>query len=340
MAEVLSQNQIDALLSAALNGSMDLDASNDDSTEKNFRKYDFYSPRKFTKDRLRILSGIFDNYTRILTSRINGLLHTGCDVEVESIEEQRYHDFSNALTEGDVLTITNLDYKDELFDESPILLHVTRPVLLSMLDRLIGCIGTPDHDLPDDYTLTDLELKLYETLMRDFISIMGGSWENYLPLAFKFGRIEANPTLVQLISLDETVVIVDIKLSFPNCEGRFSICLPGILLANLFADINKESANTRGSTENKADEIFTSLRTSDLQLVVELCRTSLHLSDLYHLNVGDVINLNRPVDSPVHINVGNRHWFDGKMGVHNKNLAIKIEETYQSREGDVDQDGK
>ena len=76
MAEVLSQSQIDALLNAARNGEMDLAAKAESSSEKKYRKYDFYSPRKFTKDRLKMLSGIFENYTRIINSRINGLLHT------------------------------------------------------------------------------------------------------------------------------------------------------------------------------------------------------------------------------------------------------------------------
>ena len=102
MAEVLSQSQIDALLNAARNGEMDLAAKAESSSEKKYRKYDFYSPRKFTKDRLKMLSGIFENYTRIINSRINGLLHTTCEIDVESVEEQRYYEFSNALLEGDV----------------------------------------------------------------------------------------------------------------------------------------------------------------------------------------------------------------------------------------------
>lgn len=335
MPEVLSQNQIDALLSSALSGNMDLAASSNEPPEKKYRKYDFYSPRKFTKDRLKILIGIFDSYTRILNSRINGLLHTACDVEVESIEEQRYYEFSNALIEGDVLTVASLNYKEKV-EETPILLHVTTPIMLSMIDRLIGGIGDPDDDLPSDYSFTDLELKLYETLMKDFVSIMGSSWENYLPLDFKFTRVETNPTLVQLISLDETVVIVDIKLRFPNSMGRFSICLPGMMLTNLFADISKENTGSRAVVEDRTDDIFTSLRNSDLELVVELCRTQLRLTDIYHLTVGDVIDLNRPKDSPVYVNIGGKRWFDAKMGVHNKNIAIKIGETYRSKEGEGD----
>ena len=115
MAEVLSQSQIDALLNAARNGEMDLAAKAESSSEKKYRKYDFYSPRKFTKDRLKMLSGVFENYTRIINSRINGLLHTTCEIEVESVEEQRYYEFSNALLEldfsadEDVVCITEND---------------------------------------------------------------------------------------------------------------------------------------------------------------------------------------------------------------------------------------
>ena len=105
MAEVLSQSQIDALLNAARSGEMDLAASAEKTTEKKYRKYDFYSPRKFTKDRMKMISGIFENYTRVINSRINGLLHTTCDVTVESVEEQRYYEFSNALSDGDAFTI-------------------------------------------------------------------------------------------------------------------------------------------------------------------------------------------------------------------------------------------
>ena len=66
MAEVLSQSQIDALLNAARSGEMDLAASAEKTTEKKYRKYDFYSPRKFTKDRMKMISGIFENYTRVI----------------------------------------------------------------------------------------------------------------------------------------------------------------------------------------------------------------------------------------------------------------------------------
>ena len=327
MAEVLSQSQIDALLAAAQSGAIDLDAPAEESEEKKYRKYDFYSPRKFTKDRLKMLSSIFENYTRVINSRINAMLHSSCEIEVESVEEQRYNEFSNALRDSDVLALVKID-KEELQEETPILVHLDTTVLLTMIDRMMGGEGNPDNNLESEYNLTDLELKMYADLMGDLMGVLGQSWENYMNLKFEYVRTEVNPTMVQLIGFDETVVIVGMNIRFPNdSDGRLSVCLPGVMLTNIFAEISKNTGrHTTG--EDKSDEIFGSLRESDLEIVAELARTRLLLSDLYHLNVGDVVDIKRPKDAPIYLNIGGRRWFDGRMGVHNKQKAVKIGETY------------
>ena len=326
MAEVLSQSQIDALLNAARSGELDVDKPAEKSEEKKYRKYDFYSPRKFTKDRLKMLNSIFESYARVINSRINALLHATCEIDVDSVEEQRYYEFSNALTESDVVALAEID-QEKLQGDDPILVHMDTPVVLSMLDRMMGGEGDPDPTVPNDYKLTDLELNMYDDLIADLIPILGGSWENYMTLHFSYVRTEVNPTLVQLIGYDETVVIVGLNIKFPNCTGRMSLCLPGVMLTNIFSEISKNTTR-RTSGEDKSDEIFGSLRESELEIVAELARTRILLSDLYHLNVGDVVDIKRPKDSPIFLNIGGRRWFDGRMGTSNKQVAVKIGETY------------
>ena len=326
MAEVLSQSQIDALLNAARSGELDVDKPAEKSEEKKYRKYDFYSPRKFTKDRLKMLNSIFEGYARVINSRINALLHSTCEIEVDSVEEQRYYEFSNALTESDVVALARIDL-EKLQGEDPILVHMDTPVVLSMLDRMMGGEGEPDPTLSSDYTMTDLELNMYENLISDLIPILGNSWENYITIHFDYVRTEENPTLVQLIGYEETVVIVGLNIKFPNCTGRMSLCLPGEMLTNIFTEISK-STSRRVTGEDKSEDIFSSLRESELEIVAELARTRILLSDLYHLNVGDVVDIKRPKDTPVFLNIGGRRWFAGKMGISNKQVAVKIGETY------------
>ena len=273
-----------------------------------------------------MLNSIFESYARVSNSRLNALLHATCEIEVESVEEQRYNEFSNALTESDVVALAKID-QEKLQEETPILVHMDTGVALTIIDRMIGGDGAPEPDLPSDYKLTDLELNIYEDVISQLISIMGGSWENYMPMEFSYVRTEVNPTMVQLIGFDETVVIVSISIKFPNCQGTMSLCLPGVMLANIFSEISKNNTR-RSSGEDKSDEIFGSLRESDMEIIAELARPRVLLSDIYHLNVGDVLDIKRPKDAPVYLNIGGRRWFDGRLGVHNKQMAVKIGETY------------
>lgn len=332
MPEVLSQSQIDALLNSMNNSGGDQSKKEEAPPEKKYRKYDFTSPRKFTKDRLKMLNSIFDNYSRVLTTRINGLVHTTCDIAVESVEEQRYFEFSNALTENAVLTTAHLVMKDKKEEEDPLLLYPTTPVMVSMMDRMTGGNGDVES-LSDDYTYTELDLKLYEILIQDFVSMMGVTWENYIQLDFEFGRVETNPTLVQLIGLEETVVLVDMKMSFENVEGSMSVVLPEAVLTSIFTEIAAGAKTKRPDHQDSAEEIFDNLRDSTLEIRAELARTTLRLDDIYRLNVGDVIDLNQKKDGALNLYVGGQRWFNGLMGVSDKKLAVKIKDVYHNAGG-------
>lgn len=330
MSEVLSQSQIDALLNAVRSGEKNLDQEPEEANKKSYRKYDFKSPRKFTKDRIKMLSGIFENYTRVINSRMNTLFHTTCDVMVESVEEQRYYEFSNALTDGDVLALVDAKVKDKT-EEVPALIHLSTSLGLCMMDRMMGGEGHMDLVPGGDYTYTDLELRLYENIITDLVSVMGVSWENYIAIDFQYSRTEVNPTLVQLIGLDEIVVIVDMKVQMGESSGRLSVVLPGMMLTNIFGEINRDNPVRKISGEDNSEEIFNQLRDSSLDIVAELGSTEMTLNDIYHLNVGDVIDLGQPKNSPVFLEIGGYNWFTGRMGTYKKNMAVKIDEVcYQA----------
>ena len=328
MADKLSQSQIDALLNAVRSGEKDLSETTEKTDETKYRKYDFTSPRKFTKDRMKMLQSIYDNYARIINTRLNTRLRTNCEVTVESVEEQHYFEFSNALTEGDVLTLSDVIIKDQTNDQS-MKVFLSAPTMMTMMDRMMGGEGDVDEDLASDYTYTDLELRLYEDIVQDLVAVMGNSWDNYIPIRFEYERIDVNPTLNQTEGLDEIVVIVDMKLKFPNIEGRMSICLPGEMLSTVFGIISTENPSRRSTAERKADEIFESLRDSELEITASLGSTQLFLEDIYHLNEGDVIDIGISKNSCAYLEIGGFRWFTGHMGTCKKNLAIKIDSVYQ-----------
>lgn len=338
MAEVLSQSQIDALLNSMLSGGGDSDKAEEKQPEKKYRKYDFTTPRKFTKDRIKMLNGIFENYTRVVSSRLNAQLRTTCEITVESIEEQKFYEFNNALTEGDVLAMVDVTIHpreeggEDILVDDPVMVYLSTSTALGMMDRMMGSESETEREVPMGYAYTDLELQLYEHVLRDIISLMGSSWENYVPVTFEYNHTQVNPTLVTLLNLDETVVLVDMKLDFGGSEGRMSVVLPGNMLVSVFGEVSRETMGRKVTSEDNSEEIFDRLRDSSLEIIAALGDTQLSLSDIYHLNVGDVVDLGRSKDSPVFLQIGGYQWFTGRMGTHKKNMAIKIDEVCYSAE--------
>lgn len=326
MSEVLSQSQIDALLSSVMQEGFSDDNEKKDETEKKYRKYDFYSPKKFTKDRLKILSSIYENYARIVSSRLNGMLRINSEVEVLTVEEQRYFEFSNALNDNDVLTIIDASVPDTS-EMDPIIMHISTQLMLSMIDRTLGSSESDVQEIPSDYTYTDLELSLYNNIARHIVGSMKDGWANYLELDFKMQKIEMNPGLMQTISSDETIVIIVLDVSFSGIKGQINICIPGSLLDIIFSIFDKRMM-TAGKginrEEESPEEILSSIKNTALEITAQLGEAQLLLSDVYNLHVGDVINLNQPKDSEICLYIEDTPWFKGKLGVHNKNMAVKI----------------
>jgi len=152
--------------------------------------------------------------------------------------------------------------------------------------------------------------------------------------------VEENPSMFQGISVDETVVIIMLKISMGDeIEGAMNICLPGTLLFNIFDIIEKtkhlaDKDNENAQRDNK-EEILESIKESEMEVMAQLGVARLNLDDIYNLHVGDVIDLNKPQDSTVSVHVEGQPWFKGKLGVHNKNIAVKIEERTENRRSDV-----
>ena len=327
MADVLSQSQIDALLNSMQNAESETKASEPEKKPKQeYRKYDFYSPKKYTKDKLKMLRSIYDNYCRIATSQINGLFRLVSEVEVVGIEEQRYYEFGNALNETDVLTVAEVELPDNSTNP-PVLFHIAPTLMTAMIDRMLGGLGF-DRTIDISYTYTDIELALYEKIIKYLVAINTDVWGAHITLKTEFEHIEENPSMFQGISVDETVVIIMLNIMLGDLSGTMNICIPGTLLSNIFdiIDKTKHIAKKGEHVKSNREEIMDSIRESTMDVMAQLGVAKLNLDDVYNLHVGDVIDLNKPQDSLVSLFIEGQPWFNGQLGVHNKNVAVKIED--------------
>ena len=263
MADVLSQSQIDALLNSMQNAETEESSFQKPKPQEKYRKYDFYSPKKYTKDKLKMLQSIYDNYSRIATSMINGLFHTASEVEVIGVEEQRFYEFGNALNETDIITLARVGLQDHS-KNPPMVIHISPVLMSSMIDRLLGGTGT-DTQVDGSYTYTDIEIALYENIIKYLVDITKDVWSSYIHLQVEFERVEENPSMFQGISVDETVVIIMLKISMgEHMDGAMNICLPGTLLFNIFDIIEKTKhladKDAEGAQRDNKIEILESIK--------------------------------------------------------------------------------
>lgn len=337
MPEVLSQSQIDMLLNSMKNGGQQ-DSLEEKKENKNYRVYDFYSPKKFTKDKLRILKGIYDNYCRIATSQINSLFRVNSEVTVISIEEQRYYDFSNALSDEDILTLVNVVLPEER-KNPPVLMHISQILMANMIDRMLGGV-VYDTSIDSSYSYTDLEMPLYEKIIKYLMNIIRDAWSSYVRLDVSVERIEENPSLLRDIGVDETVVIVMLNVDMQEISGKITFCVPGDLLAAIFRIIEKGKNPEEQYGNLQAgirEELLGKIKKSVFNVEAKLADAQLNLRDICGLQVGDVINLRRKNDSEIDIYVEGQPWFYGKLGVHDKHMAVKISRRYMESLQDAEE---
>ena len=352
MSDVLTQSQIDALLSsvqasgnfdkpdnAADTGStVETAVIGDPDKEKKYRKYNFHTPKKFTKDRLKLLRSVYENYARLIASHMTSFLRIGCEIELFEIEEQRYYEFSNALGDENLLAFINVQFENNEIEEDPLLLVMSDSVMYTMLDRLLGGSGEESGAGEEEQQgggYTDIEIAVYETVLEHVAPIMDDVWQNYLNIKFRYNKIESNPNLIQVIPIDEIVVIITFNITVRETSGQISVCLPVSILDKLFKHFEQVNvAGSRKKDSQTADEkqnIIRGIENSVLEVKAEFENSNIMLEELYSMNVGDILNLNIPKESEVNINIGDKQWFKGKLGVYRENVAVKLTGIYREQ---------
>lgn len=155
--EVLSQNEIDALLSAISSGEMDADELKQDEKAKKVRTYDFKRALRFSKDQIRSLTRIHENFARLLTTFYSARLRTFVQISVASVDQVPYEEFIRSIP---TMTILNTYSLAPL--EGKILIEYDPTIAFAMLDRTLGGSGGSVNKINN---LTEIET----TLMTQFL---------------------------------------------------------------------------------------------------------------------------------------------------------------------------
>ncbi len=328
MAEVLSQNEIDALLNALSSGEVDVKEIKDNSFEKKVVKYDFRNPQKIAKDQLRTLEIIHDNFSRLLQTFLSGYLRAPVKISVLTVDQYAYSEFTNAISNPAFLSLVNFDPLN-----GQIIVDISTNIAFTIIDRLLGGDG---EKLVDIRSFTEIELTLLRNMMKRIIDLMAQAWDNVIILTPSLDKIETNSQFAQIISPNETIALITMNLSIGNIEGLINICIPHIVIEPILDKLSTKlwfSTTKKESTEIDKEFLHKRIKNTYVSLNANLGSTKITVGDLLNLQEGDVIALDDMFDDEVCINVGTKLKFYGKPGTNRNKVAVQI--TRVQKDGDV-----
>jgi flagellar motor switch protein FliM len=332
MAEVLSQDQIDKLLGSLQSGSADISEIEERTSAQKVKEYDFLSPKKFTREQIRFLENIFENFSRRFSSQLSGLLRLNCQAEVLQVEEEEFREFSNALNDSVLLPVLGLHSEEYKIDDKQILMEMSRPISFCIIDRMMGGNGS-GYQIDRDYT--EIEISLMEYLFKQITVLLKDAWSNYVNVNFSLDSIETNSQMIQFIQPDDSVAIVVVQMELNDLKGNLNICLPASSLEEIFKRFDSKYVKASKKDDPKEiqqrrENILTTLKDTALTVSAILGQTDVTLKDLLELQRGDIIPLDTPVSrGSVIVKVEKLDWFRGTVGTKKKNYAVKIEKVIQ-----------
>ncbi len=334
MSDILSQNEIDDLLSALSSGEVDVTEIEEEKKEKKVKKYDFRRPDKFGKDQLRTLEIIHENFSRLLNNFLSGYLRTYTEVDVLSTQGMTYSEFSNSVSNPAILGIVKFSPLD-----GQIIVDIAVDVAFAMIERVLGGVGKSGL-LKEARALTEIEMVLLKNIMNKFINLLKEPWGNIIELKPKLENIETNSQFAQIVSPSESIALITFNLKIGDVEGMVNIAIPHYviepILPNLTSKLWFQSNLKKQLSDEERSALHTRIEKANLNIKTIVGRSSILVEEFLSLQTGDVIILNSRVNDELEVYVDQELKYFGQPGMKNNRMAVRI--TRQAEEG-VDMDG-
>jgi flagellar motor switch protein FliM len=332
LPEVLSQGEIDALLTALSSGEMDVEELKKEEVEKKVKTYDFKRALRFSKDQIRSLTRIYENYARLLTTYFSAQLRTFVQISVASVDQLPYDEFIRSIPK---MTILNVFTAPPL--EGRMVMEVNPNIAYAMLDRMLGGQGNSQSNLS---SLTEIETIVMERIFTRALDSFQEAWKSIIDLEIEMDVLEVNPQFMQMVSPNETVAVISLSTKVGDATGMINFCLPHVVLEPIMP---KLSAHYWLSTQQKVREpkeietLEKRVKKARLPVIADLGYSSIQVSEFLQLAVGDVIRLNETVDDPLVIKIGEKPKFKAQPGVYKGKTAVQITEIIREEEGNDDE---
>jgi flagellar motor switch protein FliM len=320
MPEILSQEEIDTLLSALSAGQLKVEEIQKETKDRKVRPYDFRKPNKFSKDQLRTLEMLHETFSRSLSLYLSSRLRTVVHCNIAGVEQLSYGEYIQSVPVPSFIVIYTMESLN-----GTALLEISNSIIFSMIDRLLG---GPGKGIKKNRDLTDIEMSILEDIVDHILELLGEAWSSIIKTSPVRSGIETNPQFIQqIVPFSSVIALLSFSLQIgEGASGPINLCLPSEMLEAILPKLSARQWFSRRTSrqEEVLQQIKKRLENIMVPVTVELGTAELSFRDLMSLKVGDVIKLNTLIMDPLLVKVGDQPKYLGRPGTVGKKVGVKI----------------
>ncbi|APM39308.1 flagellar motor switch protein FliM [Clostridium kluyveri] len=319
MADVLSQNEIDALLAALSTGELTPDEVPQEEEQQKVKPYDFRSPQKFSKDHIRTLELIHDNYARIISNYLTAQVRSNVKVKVESVQQITYEEFIHSVPNPTILTIFKMPPLS-----GTVLFEINPQFVFEIIDLLLGGSGTGKYKARE---FTDIDKNIIKVVNEGLISNLKLAWEDVMEVETEVEGIETNPALNQTLAPNDPIALISFSVELGKSTTFINICIPYLSIEKVLDKLVVQYWFQDGDEEVLAEsreKLRERLNIVGIHLTAVLGTVEVTVNEFLNLNIGDVLTLKEKTTDPVKLMLEDKIYYYGKPGIIGKNMGVEI----------------
>lgn len=323
MKQVLSQKEIDSLLSALTSGEIDTDDLKEDKEDR-IKSYDFRRPIKLSKEHVNTLYMIFENFSKITGNLLSSQIHANVNISLGAIEQISYDEFIKSIPKTTLMAI---------FKSAPLtgvqVLEINPTFCMQAVELTCGGIDSYNpkevqSKAKDEFT--DIELGILKGIVDTFLRSFASAWKEVVEVEAELDHIETNPQLVQSVSPNEPVVLISFTLEVLKMKSFMNICIPFVSFEKILEKLSFKSWFDFEVMPDEADTeiIRQRINVAEVELRAVLGETELLVSDFLSLTEGDIIKLDKLITEPLIMYVEDKPHFVVKPGKLNDKMGVQV----------------
>ncbi len=321
MADILSQEEVDLLLSAVSEGEIgEAEEKPEAEEELHLVAYDFRRPERVSKEQLKGLQSLFEAFSREVSILLPPFLRTVVRVDLTSIDQLTYDEFILSVARPTSLAIINMAPL-----EGNAILELSPSMVFPIVDRVLGGKGAT---LPEPRELTEIEDRIIQRIVIMMLDCLKRSWEQLIEFDMSVVQQENDPLIVQIVAGSEMVILVGYEVHIGESVGTMDFCIPLMVLNPILDQISQQAHFSRRMNPDVAKTTRQALgrlmMKAEVPLDAVLGHARLTVQQIAHLQVGDIVQLDSSPFEPVDVEVGGVRRYAAVRGRRGEQSAIQL----------------